>query len=49
MSTNLEKSLIQLGWVKSTLTNTGIGSTTFNVVNPNELCGTVIAQIVGRP
>ena len=41
MSTNLEKSLIQLGWVKSTLTNTGIGSTTFTVVNPNELCGTV--------
>ena len=41
MTTNLEKSLIQLGWVKSTLTNTGIGSTTFTVVNPNELCGTV--------
>ena len=41
MSTNLEKSLIQLGWVKSTLTNTGIGSTTINVVNPNELCGTL--------
>ena len=38
MSTNLEKALIQLGCIKTTDTNVGIGSTTFSVTNPNDLC-----------
>ena len=38
MSTNLEKALIQLGCIKTTDTNVGIGSTTFFVTNPNDLC-----------
>ena len=38
MSTNLEKALIQLGCIKTTDTNVGIGSTTFFVINSNNLC-----------
>ena len=38
MSTNLEKALIQLGCIKTTDTNVGIGSTTFFVTNQNNLC-----------
>ena len=38
MSTNLEKALIQLGCIKTTDTNVGIGSTTFLVINQNDLC-----------
>jgi len=37
MSTNLEKALLQLGCIKSTDTNVGIATTTFNVINPNNL------------
>ena len=37
MSTNLEKALLQLGCIKSTDTNVGIATTTFEVVNPNNL------------
>ena len=37
MSTNLEKALLQLGCIKSTDTNAGIATTTFNVINPNNL------------
>ena len=37
MSTNLEKALLQLGCIKSTDTNVGIATTTFKVVNPNNL------------
>ena len=37
MSTNLEKALIQLGCIKSTDTNVGIATTTFEVINPNNL------------
>ena len=37
MSTNLEKALLQLGCIKSTDTNVGIATTTFNVTNPNNL------------
>tara|TARA_B100001996_G_scaffold195127_1_gene149400 strand:- start:572 stop:1030 length:459 start_codon:yes stop_codon:yes gene_type:complete len=38
MSTNLEKALIQLGCIKTTDMNVGIGSTTFFVINSNNLC-----------
>ena len=37
MSTILEKALLQLGCIKSTDTNVGIATTTFNVINPNNL------------
>jgi len=37
MSTNLEKALLQLGCIKSTDTNVGIATTTFKVINPNNL------------
>ena len=37
MSTNLEKALLHLGCIKSTDTNVGIATTTFEVVNPNNL------------
>ena len=37
MSTNLEKALLQLGCIKSSDTNVGIATTTFEVVNPNNL------------
>ena len=37
MSTNLEKALLQLGCIKSTDTNVGFATTTFEVVNPNNL------------
>ena len=37
MSTNLEKALLQLGCIKSTDTNVGIATTTFEVINPNNL------------
>ena len=37
MSTNLEKALLQLGCIKSTDTNVGIATTTFEVVTPNNL------------
>ena len=37
MSTNLEKALLQLGCIKSTDTNVGIATTTFNEINPNNL------------
>ena len=37
MSTNLEKALLQLGCIKSTDTNIGIATTTFKVINSNNL------------
>mgnify|MGYP001437555203 FL=1 len=37
MSTNLEKALLQLGCIKSTDTNVGIATTTFEVINSNNL------------
>ena len=37
MSTILEKALLQLGCIKSTDTNVGIATTTFKVINPNNL------------
>ena len=37
MSTILEKALLQLGCIKSTDTNVDIATTTFNVINPNNL------------
>ena len=37
MSTILEKALLQLGCIKSTDTNIGIATTTFKVINPNNL------------
>ena len=38
MTTNLEKVLLQLGVVKTADTNVGIATTTFKVINPNNLC-----------
>ncbi len=38
MTTNLEKALLQLGVVKTSPTNVGIATTTFEVINPNNLC-----------
>ena len=38
MTTNLEKVLLQLGAIKTSDVNVGIGTTTFKVINPNNLC-----------
>ena len=47
MSTNLEKALIQLGCIKTTDTNVGIGSTTFFVTNPIKFFDPNSARIFG--